>query len=130
MGAKKGTIPQSTKNRIWFKYSTLLIFKLLWENQDKGIKKTKRSMCIFMAQKNRTFRALWIKSHPKKKYPKDLEERKYIGLDVYHNIIADMRRFKDLDYLHNILAKDKKNAFYIHEQGRLKKKVFSNKKKK
>ena len=82
MGAKKGTIPQSTKNRVWFKYSTLFIFKLLWENQKKGLKKTKLSLCIFMAQKNKTFRALWIKSHPKKTYPKDLEERKYIGLNL------------------------------------------------
>ena len=86
MGAKKGTIPQSTKNRVWFKYSTLFIFKLLWENQKKGLKKTKRSLCVFMAQKNRTFRALWIKSHPKKTYPKSLEDREYLGLDVYHNI--------------------------------------------
>ena len=123
MGAKKGTVPQSTKNRAWFKYSTLFIFKLLWENQKKGLKKTKRSLCIFMAQKNRTFKALWIKSHPSKTYPKSLEDREYLGLDVYHNIIADMRRFKDLDYLHNILARrDKKAFFYIHDQGKLKKK--------
>ena len=123
MGAKKGTIPQSTKNRAWFKYSTLFIFKLLWENQKRGVKKSKRSMCIFMAQKNRTFKALWIKSHPSKTYPKSLEDREYLGLDVYHNIIADMRRFKDLDYLHNILARrDKKAFFYIHDQGKLKKK--------
>jgi hypothetical protein len=123
MGAKKGTVPQSTKNRAWFKYSTLFIFKLLWENQKKGLKKTKRSLCIFMAQKNRTFRALWIKSHPSKAYPKSLEDREYLGLDIYHNIIADMRRFKDLDYLHNILARrDKKAFFYIHDQGKLKKK--------
>ncbi|MBT6296592.1 MAG: hypothetical protein HOJ14_08525 [Nitrospina sp.] len=123
MGAKKGTIPQSTKNRVWFKYSTLFIFKLLWENQKPGLKKTKRSLCIFMAQNNRTFKALWIKSHPKKTYPKSLEDREYLGLDVYHNIIADMRRFKDLDYLHDILAKkDKKAFFYIHDQGKLKKK--------
>ena len=80
-------------------------------------------MCIFMAQKNRTFKALWIKSHPSKTYPKSLEDREYLGLDVYHNIITDMRRFKDLDYLHNILArKDKKAFFYIHDQGKLKKK--------
>ena len=130
MGAKKGTIPQSTINRVWFKYSGLLMFKLLWENQRPGTKKTKRSLCIYMAQKNKPFRAYWMRAHPKKKYPKDLEDRKDLGLDFYHNIVADNRRFKDLDYLHNILAKDKKNAFYIHEQGRLKKKVFFNKKKK
>ena len=96
---------------------------MLWENQKKGLKKTKRSLCVFMAQKNRTFKALWIKSHPSKTYPKSLEDREYLGLDVYHNIIADMRRFKDLDYLHNILARrDKKAFFYIHDQGKLKKK--------
>ena len=32
MGAKKGTIPQSTINRVWFKYAGLFMFKLLWEN--------------------------------------------------------------------------------------------------
>ena len=122
MGAKKGTIPQSTKNRVWFKYSTLFIFKLLWENQKKGLKKTKRSLCIYMDQKNKPFRAFWMKAHPKKKYPKDLEDRKDLGLDFYHNIVADNRRFKDLDYIYDKIGR--KGFYYVREKGKLKIKRF------
>ena len=123
MGAKKGTIPQSTVNRVWFKYAGLFMFKLLWENQKSDIKKTKRSMCIFMAQKNRSFIAFWLKANPKKKYPKTFYGRKEIGLKFYHNIIADKRRYKDLNYISNLLKKgDKKSFYYLMNKGKLLKK--------
>ena len=121
MGAKKGTIPQSTLNRSWFKYSGLLMFKLLYENnQKKGKKLSKRDLCIYMAKSNRTFIAFWIKAHPKKKYPKDPEGRKYIGLDFYHNIVADKRRAKDINVIYNMIKRgDKKGFYYLHEKGKL-----------
>ena len=123
MGAKKRTIPQSTINRVWFKYAGLFMFKLLWENQKSDIKKTKRSMCIYMAQKNRSFIAMWLKAHPKKKYPKHQQHRKAIGLKFYHNIVADSRRYKDLNYISNLLKKgDRKSFYYLMNKGKLLKK--------
>ena len=120
MGARKGTIPQSTINRVWFKYSALFMFKLLWENQKSDVKKTKRSMCIYMAKSNRPFIAMWLKAHPKKKYPKTHYGRRAIGLKFYHNIVADSRRFKDLNYIHDLLKKsDRKSFYYLMEKGRL-----------
>ena len=126
MGAKKGTIPQSTVNRVWFKYAGLFIFKLLYDNnKKKGEKLSKRDLCIYLAQNNKTFRGFWMKSHPKKKYPKDKKDRKEVGLDFYHNIIADKRRFKDLNYLNDIIARgDKKAFYYSHEKGKLKRRRY------
>jgi len=124
MGARKGTIPQSTINRVWFKYSALFMFKLLYDNnKKKGEKLSKRDLCIYMARSNRTFIALWLKAHPKKKYPKNTNDRKNIGLKFYHNIVADSRRFKDLNYIHDLLKNnDRKSFYYLMEKGKLKKK--------
>ena len=80
-------------------------------------------MCIFMAQKNKSFRWAWLKAHPKKKYPKDLKERKHLGLELYHNIIADMRRFEDIDFLYDQMKKID-DFYYVHVKGKLRKKKY------
>ena len=124
MGARKGTIPQSTINRVWFKHAGLFMFKLLYENnKKKGEKLSKRALCIYMAQKNRSFIAFWLKAHPKKKYPKTYFGRKAIGLSFYKSIIADKSRYKDLNYISDLLKNnDRKSFYYLMEKGKLKKK--------
>jgi hypothetical protein len=102
MGAKKGSYPQSTWNRVLFRNACLILFQAMKEaNTNKlgkriGTKKklSKRELCIYMAEHNHTFRAFWIRAHPSKKFPKDMNKRAELGLDFYKNVLTDKRRNK------------------------------------
>ena len=102
MGAKKGSYPQSTWNRVWYRNACLILFRAMKEaNTNKlgkrvGTKKmlSKRDLCIYMAEHNHNFRAFWIRSHPSKKFPKDMNKRAELGIDFYKNVLTDKRRNK------------------------------------
>lgn len=125
----KSNIPQSTKNKHWFKILALFIYKLIVDNNTNklgneiGKKKpiSKRGVCIYMAQHNKEFRTYYLywkatgRKRSDKHYPKSMEERKKIGLDFYHNVVTDKRKNKEIDTLYVAFKKANrgKRQFYI-----------------
>jgi len=122
----KPNIPQSTLNKHFFKILALFLYKLTYENNTNklgneiGKKKpiSKRSLCIWLAQKNKPFRAYYMRYKGQRKYPATPLLRKKIGLDFYKNVVADNRKNKEMDLVYNEFKKVNKGRkkFYIQVQ--------------
>ena len=106
----KPNIPQSTLNKHWFKILALFLYKLHYDtNTNKlgneiGKKKpiSKRDLCIWLAQKNKPFRAYYMRFKSRRTYPALNQPllRKKIGLDFYKNVVCDKRKNKEIDLLY------------------------------
>ncbi len=122
----KPNIPQSTLNKHWFKCLALFIYKLHYENNtDKlgneiGKNKpiSKRDLCIWLAKKNKPFRAYYMRFKGQRKYPATPWQRKNIGLRFYKNVVCDKRKNKEMDLIYNEFKKANKGRrkFYIGVQ--------------
>jgi len=136
--------PHSTLNKQYFKLIMLFIYKLIVENNtDKlgneiGKKRpiSKRGVCIYMAQHNKTFRRFYLilKTPGKradKHYPKSMEARKKLGLDFYKNVVTDKRKNKEIDTLYNafkVANKGQKQFFIRVSEGGVNNRKFSKRK--
>tara|TARA_R110000824_G_scaffold393190_1_gene592033 strand:+ start:825 stop:1289 length:465 start_codon:yes stop_codon:yes gene_type:complete len=124
----KPNIPQSTLNKHWFKILALFLYKLHYDtNTNKlgneiGKKKpiSKRDLCIWLAQKNKPFRAYYMRFKSRRTYPALNQPllRKKIGLDFYKNVVCDKRKNKEIDllYLKFKAANKGRRKFYIGVQ--------------
>ena len=128
---KKGETSRSTQNRINYVDMGLWIFKaMLKANTDakgnlKGTKKkiSKRGLCTYMTQHNKVFRAIWLKTHPNKKFPKSMPGRIEIGLGFYASNVKDMRRFVRIDSIEKEMKQltKKDTTWRYFEKGKVKK---------
>ena len=75
MGARKGTIHQSTINRVWFKHAGLFMFKLLYENN--------KTICEFRFRKNN----IKIKINGGVNFGDGSKGKYYVELIDYKNIM-------------------------------------------
>jgi len=128
---KKGEISQSTQNRIDYVDKGLFVFSaMLKANTDakgnlKGTKKkiSKRDLCTYMAQHNKVFRLIWLRTHPNKKFPKAMPERIEMGLAFYASNVKDMRRFVRIDSIEKEMKRltKKDTTWRYFEKGKVKK---------
>ena len=97
---KKGQWSQSTKNRVKYSYYALDLFSLLvkantnakghgWRTKKKL---SKLDLCRYMAEHNKTFRQIWLRTHPGKNFPKHMDGRTALGVAFYKSNVADTRR--------------------------------------
>jgi len=119
-------IPASTKNKTWFKLMALWLYLLMIEANTNKLGKdvyrpkkklSKRSICIYMAQHNKSFRAFYL-AYKKKKYPKNMNRRKEIGLNFYHNIICDKRKNWESPFIYKLLRTAVKKVFVFEGKDR------------
>ena len=99
---KKGQVSESTANRVRYSYLGLYVFDLMQKlnTNAKGMhwktkkKLSKAELCRFMAEHNKLFRAIYIQTHPNKKYPpiSKMKLRSVIGDSFYRSNVADSRR--------------------------------------
>ena len=122
---KKGQWSQSTRNRVEYSYLALHLFDLMvkantnakghgWRTKKKL---SKINLCRYMAEHNKTFRALWIKTHPGKNFPKHMDGRTTIGEQFYRSNVADTRRSGRISALNKLFKKiypnQKQKAYYF-----------------
>ena len=126
---KKGEISQSTKNRIYYSYYALHLFGLMvkantnakgqhWKTKKKL---SKLELCRYIAEHNKSFRRIWLKTHPGKKYPKDMKARADIGKRFYLSNVADTRRSNRIYEMNKMFKKlypNKKLKKYYFRDGK------------
>ena len=129
---KKGEISQSTKNRIYYSYYALHLFGLMvkantnakgqhWKTKKKL---SKLELCKYMAEHNKSFRRIWLDTHPGKKYPKHMEGRTAIGRSFYLSNVADRRRSGRIGTINKLFKKiypnQKQKAYYLRAGKKIK----------
>ena len=122
---KKGEISQSTKNRVEYSYLALHLFDIMVKanTNAKGhawrTKKqlSKLELCRYMAEHNKSFRGLWLKTHPGKTFPKHMDGRTVIGESFYRSNVADTRRSGRIGAINKLYKKmfpgKKQDAYYF-----------------
>ena len=104
---KKGQWSQSTRNRVEYVGLGLWVFMAMMKaNTDakgnlKGTKKkiSRIDLCRYMAEHNKLFRYIYLKTHPNKAFPKHIDARTIIGEAFYLSNVADLRRYVRRDSL-------------------------------
>ena len=78
-----------------------------------------------MAEHNKPFRAIWLKTHPNKHYPKGIG-RTAIGEKFYRSNVADQRRFvRREDFEKEMRALWKKSTTFTYfDRGKIKKSKY------
>ena len=122
---KKGQWSQSTKNRVLYSYYALDLFSLLvkantnakghgWRTKKKL---SKLDLCRYMAEHNKTFRQIWLRTHPGKIFPKNMDARTVIGEQFYRSNVADTRRSRRIGEIEKLYEKmfpgKKQEAYYF-----------------
>ena len=125
---KKGEYSQSTRNRIEYTYLALHLFALMvkantnakghaWKTKKKL---SKLDLCRYMAEHNKSFRKIWLKTHPNKHYPKGYG-RTALGDRFYRSNVADTRRSVRIGEINEIYKKmfpGKKHEAYYFLKGK------------
>ena len=121
---KKGEISQSTKNRVGYSYLALHLFNLMvkantnakghaWRTKKKL---SKLDLCRYMAEHNKSFRGLWLATHPGP-FPKNMDKRTAIGEQFYRSNVADTRRSRRIGEIEELYKKmfpgKKQEAYYF-----------------
>ena len=106
-------IPKSTRNKVLFKLSALWLYLLMVNANTNKLgddinrpkeKLSKRGLCIYMAQYAKDFRAFYL-NWKAKRYPRNMNRRKAIGLNFYHNVICDKRKNWEGPFMYKFLNK-------------------------
>ena len=131
---KKGEVSQSTQNRMMYSYMGLWVFRMMEKanTNAKGLHyKTKKKisridLCRYMAEHNKPFRAIWLKTHPNKHYPKMGYGRTALGESFYRSNVADQRRFvRREDFEKEMRALWKKSTTFTYfDRGKIKKSKY------
>ena len=126
---KKGEYSQSTKNRIAYSYLALHLFNIMvkantnakghaWRTKKKL---SKLDLCRYMAEHNKSFRGLWLATHPGKIFPKNMDARTVIGESFYRSNGADTRRSSrigEIEELYKKMFPGKKQEGYYFLKGK------------
>tara|TARA_R100001377_G_scaffold5231_1_gene3018 strand:- start:354 stop:812 length:459 start_codon:yes stop_codon:yes gene_type:complete len=106
-------IPASTRNKVLFKLGALFLYMLMVKANTNKLgndinrpkqKLSKRSLCIYMAQHTKDFRAFYL-NWKAKSYPRNMNKRKELGLNFYHNVICDKRKNWEGPFMYKFLNK-------------------------
>jgi hypothetical protein len=109
-------ITKSARNKTEFKLGALFVYSLMIKvNKNKlgKMKNYKKIICIYMAEKIKEFRMLYL-YYKKNKYPR-IEKRADIGLDFYRNIISDKKKNWESSLVYKKLAKHCRTIYTIEE---------------
>jgi hypothetical protein len=81
------------------------MIKINTEKGNKNINKKllKKNICVYMAEKIKEFRMLYL-YYKKNKYPQ-MKKRKKIGLDFYNNIVCDKQKNWETPFVYKKLKK-------------------------
>ena len=130
---KKGQWSQSTKNRVQYSYMGLWVLRMMIKanTNAKGLhwktkkKISKLDLCRYMAEHNKLFRAVWLKTHPNKHYPMG-HGRTALGEQFYRSNVADQRRFvRREDFEKEMRALWKKSTTFTYfDRGKIKKSKY------
>ena len=126
---KKGEYSQSTKNRVAYSYLALHLFNIMvkantnakghgWRTKKKL---SKMDLCRYMAEHNKSFRQLYLKTHPGKIFPKNMDKRTAIGEQFYRSNVADTRRSSrigEIEELYEKMFPGKKHEAYYFLKGK------------
>ena len=122
---KKGEYSQSTKNRVAYSYLALHLFNIMvkantnakghgWRTKKKL---SKMDLCRYMAEHNKSFRSIWLATHPEKTFPKNMDARTVIGEAFYRSNVADTRRSGRIGEINKRFKKlypnQKQKAYYF-----------------
>ena len=129
---KKGELSQSTKNRVEYSYLALHLFNIMvkantnakghgWRTKKKL---SKLNLCRYIAEHNKSFRSLWLKTHPGKIFPKNMDARTVIGEAFYRSNVADSRRSRRIGEIEELYKKmfpgQKQKGYYFHQGKKVK----------
>jgi len=129
---KKGQWSQSTKNRVEYSYLALHLFDLMvkantnakghgWRTKKKL---SKMNLCRYMAEHNKSFRQLWLKTHPGKDFPNDMDGRTVIGESFYRSNVVDARRSGRIGKINKLFKQmfpgQKQKGYYFRDGKKVK----------
>jgi len=109
-------ITKLARNKIEFKLGALFVYSLMIKVNKKKLgkmKNYKKIICIYMAEKIKEFRMLYL-YYKKNKYPR-IEKREDIGLDFYRNIISNKKKNWESLLVYKKLTKHCRAIYTIEE---------------
>ena len=123
----KNKITKSVRKETEFKLGALFVYLLMIKiNTEKGNKNInkkllKKNICVYMAEKIKEFRMLYL-YYKKNKYPQ-MKKRKKIGLDFYNNIVLKKQRNWEATFVFKKLVKHCRDIYAIEDIDKKKYKI-------